>query len=62
MRRSQSDLILQKSPHSEDLKSQIGLEKKQNNYRHICFTLKPTVTAGRILPLIAVVANDSTLE
>lgn len=39
MRTSQSDLILQKCPHSEDLKIPIGLEVKQNSYRHMPYTV-----------------------
>ncbi len=38
MRTSQSDLILQKCPHSEDLKIPTGLEVKQNSDRHMPYT------------------------
>lgn len=49
MRTSQSDLILQKCLHSEDLKTQIALEVKENNYRHMpytFFTLTPLLKDG----------------
>lgn len=40
---------MQKCPHSEDLKAQIGLEVKENSYRHMpytFFTLTPVFKQG----------------
>ena len=49
MRTSHSDLILQKCPPCEGLKTQIGSEVKQNNCRHMLyafFTFAPIFGDG----------------